>query len=126
MESPLQSQPTSSAIQRTGDGGMRSATASIRHPTPTSQALGSFQVPIWFAQAIGSYAVALSVSIVADYAPPWNYGLRFGVSRVLRRTHPFFDALTRGDITDVRAKLNSGEGFLCDKDESNWTALAVS
>ena len=90
----------------------------------------SFAVSAPLAQLIGNYAVGLSVNVRTYSANPWSFqllrGSRFDVSRIVPTSHPFLDACRRGDVEDIRNKLLSDEGRLNDRDDRNWTPLAVS
>jgi hypothetical protein len=90
----------------------------------------SFAISAPLAQLIGNYAVGLSVNVRTYSANPWSFqllrGSRLDVSRIVPTSHPFLDACRRGDIADIRNKLLTGEGRLNDRDDRDWTPLAVS
>lgn len=102
---------------------------------PTSQAHWqdhhmSFAISAPLAQLIGNYTLGLSVNVRTYTSNPWSFqilrGSRLDVSRILPSSHPFLDACRRGDVGDIRQHLLSGQGRLSDRDEKNWTPLAVS
>ena len=81
-------------------------------------------------QIIGHHALALSINVRTYQGNPQSFqllpGSCFDISRILPNDHSFLQACSRGDLIDVRAKLQSGEGRVSDRDGKNWTALAVS
>lgn len=90
----------------------------------------SFAISAPLAQLIGNYAIGLSVNVRTYRANPWSFqilrGSRLDVSRIVPTTHPFLEACRRGDVSDIRSSLLSGEGRLSDRDDKSWTPLAVS
>jgi hypothetical protein len=90
----------------------------------------SFAISAPLAQLIGNYALGLSVNVRTYSSNPWSFqilrGSRLDISRIVPSSHSFLDACRRGDVADIRAQLLSGEGRLSDRDDKNWTALAVS
>ena len=90
----------------------------------------SFAIAAPLAHVIGNYALGLSVNVRTYNANPWSFqilrGSRLDISRIVPSTHPFLAACRRGDVLDIRDQLLTGEGRLSDRDDKNWTALAVS
>jgi hypothetical protein len=76
------------------------------------------------------YALHVSLNLRRFRASPLSFqflnGTRFDICRVVSSEHSFFYACERGDLLDVRTQLASGEGRISDRDERNWTPLAVS
>jgi hypothetical protein len=89
----------------------------------------SFAISAPLAQIIGNYALGLSVNVRTYSSNPWSFqilrGSRLDVSRIVPSSHPFLDACRRGDVGDIRNQLLSGQGRLSDRDDKNWTPLAV-
>lgn len=88
-----------------------------------------FTVMASITRLVTGHALHIVMNIRQTPSSPWSFsflgGSRFDVCRTVRSDSDFMRACRAGDLYGVRDGLRNGEGRISDRDEKNWTPLAV-